>query len=164
MLIVIEGHDLSGKTTLVRDLGSRFGVLAFAPWADLSASRPSLTSVSRTLLRLVNAHSQPVIVDRFITSELVYGRLAERPVAYVLELLDEWKEVGLIVWQLEISEAELVQRHNFRGDDAHSLEELKQIRREYLDLHTMLPDWIPFSKGDPAGIDSILLAALVETS
>ena len=156
MLIVLEGHDLSGKSTLLSEIDSLLDLLAFAPWADLSDPRPSLTSVSRTLLRVAEAHRGVLVVDRFITSELVYGKLAGRSVDYITELLGEWRHIGVIVLQLHTSESEMFARYQHRGDHAHDWEQLKQVRASYESLSLMLPEWVHHQSGTAEQMHAVL--------
>lgn len=138
MVAVLEGHDLSGKTTLADATGRKLGVPVVKPWADLEFARPSLTSVSRTLLSVVRASGGDYIFDRFITSEYVYGKLLGRPTDYLDSLLEEWCNLQMKVVVIEVGEHEIERRYRTRGDKLHSLERIKEARTLYRKLDDLM--------------------------
>lgn len=143
MIFIFEGHDLCGKTIAAEAVGAEFNIPVVTPWAELSAAKPSLTSISRTLMSVASAIGTHLIFDRFITSEYVYGDLLGRDTSYLDGLLEEWVDVAdLRVVQVGLPEHELVARFHQRGDHLFSLTELLAIRRKYELLPTMLPTWV----------------------
>lgn len=143
MVIILEGHDLCGKSTTAARWGTEYGIPVVKPWADLSFSQASLTSISRTLLSLART-SEHMILDRFITSEYVYGPMFGREVSYLDDLLSEWRDGvgGLCVIQCTISEDELSARYETRGDSNLSLEQVFRVRQLYSKLPMLLPEWV----------------------
>ena len=143
MIIVVEGHDLSGKTALCSALSSQYGFIKIKPWADLSAAQASLSSISRTLLSMAVADDRHMVFDRFITSEYVYGPLFGRATDYLDELLEEWRDVTpLRVVQLECSESDVMERYDKRGDHMLSRDQVLTARRRYANLGNLMPPWV----------------------
>lgn len=145
MVFVLEGHDLSGKTTAGVQLAADLALPLVTPWADLSAPKPSLTSISRTLLNVAMAVRQDLLLDRFITSELVYAPLAGRTCDYIHTLLSEWTAVmPVCVLQMWTSEEELRARFQERRDHLFELAEIIRIRQSYTQLEELLPRDVDF--------------------
>lgn len=135
---------MCGKTEAAHRFGSEFGWTVVKPWADLTCARPSLTSVSRTLLSVARGAVSTFVLDRFITSEYVYGPLLGRETSYLNDLLEEWRPVGseMILVLCSVPEGELVVRYAKGQEKCFTLDEVRDIRRRYLGLPGLLPPWL----------------------
>jgi hypothetical protein len=149
VIIVFEGHDLSGKTTAATLLGQEFDIPVIKPWADLSAARSSLTSISRTLLSVVRGVRADFIFDRFITSEYIYGPTSGRETTYLDELLEEWRDVSeFCLVELRIGEKELRARFTERGDHMFDIQTILALRERYRVLRSLVPSWMDYTACD----------------
>jgi hypothetical protein len=96
-MVIVEGPDGSGKTTLVTQLLARFADLERAPRPDLIGTR-SEGAYEETLAAVVEAAAMvmpPKVYDRLFLSELIYGdvlrggsNLTRIQILYTLSLLD----------------------------------------------------------------------------
>lgn len=144
MIVAVEGPDLAGKSTLCRASSRVLGVPSFAPWASFDFARPSLTSISRTLLGLERSTRMPFIVDRFIVSELCYGPIAGRPSEYVWGLLEEWRgQNSLAVLLLLPPEHVIRERYAARGDAENSLDTVLRCLDAYRSIVERLATMFP---------------------
>jgi hypothetical protein len=74
-MVIVEGPDGSGKTTLVTQLVERFPALQLASRPDLIGDRSS-GAYEETLAAIVEAAAMvmpPKVYDRLFLSELIYG-------------------------------------------------------------------------------------------
>lgn len=69
MIIIIEGCDKSGKTTLAKTLAARVGYDYYH--AGISSEK----DLFHKYTKIIQSIQRPTIVDRFYPSELVYGPL-----------------------------------------------------------------------------------------
>lgn len=155
MWVAVEGPDLAGKTSVCNSMRLQ-GFPVVTPWGDLSNARSSLTSISRTLISLASRDTRLFLMDRFITSEMVYGPLLSRSVEYVPELLGEWAELSLLAVYIIVPDPDtLAARYRSRGDHLHTIDAVLASREAYLELPTSLGPSIPStiaSSSDPDGL------------
>lgn len=155
MWVAVEGPDLAGKTSVCNSMRLQ-GFPVVTPWGDLSNARSSLTSISRTLFSLASRDARLILMDRFITSEMVYGPLLSRSVEYVPELLGEWAELSLLAVYIIVPDPDtLAARYRSRGDHLHTLDAVLASREAYLELPTSLGPSIPSTIAatpDPDGL------------
>jgi thymidylate kinase len=155
MWVAVEGPDLAGKTTAC-DAMRIYGFRVVTPWGDLSNARSSLTSISRTLFSLASRDPNLFLMDRFITSELVYGPLLNRRTEYLSGLLSEWAELSLLAVYLIVPDADtLAARYQSRGDHLHTMNAVLAAREAYLELPKSLDPSIPSTiatSADPDGL------------
>lgn len=108
-MIIIEGPDGGGKTTLVKYLRKRFPVLVLPEHARLSddernapeyRSRDAVRKrVYGAILREVTARHRPEIHDRLFFSAMVYDHIFERPTSFNFA---EEKSIGRMINALEV--------------------------------------------------------------
>lgn len=132
MVIIIEGTDLVGKTSLSKLISERLEIPYARWWVDLSCSKSSMTSVSKSLVNLIRATKLQVIFDRSLISELVYGKILGRDVSYLDELINEWSTLNnCFVIILVIQKDALRKRYYHRGDGYVSLEQIIHANFSY---------------------------------
>jgi thymidylate kinase len=145
MIIILEGADLTGKTTLADHLSAHLNMPIVRPWIHLAYPKPSVISVARTLHHLF-CHIHPdVIYDRFFFSEYVYAQVMGREHEYVSDLIREWASVlGMYLVCLTASDETLESRYAARDGDWYvSLPQIRAIKDAYAELLAILPTTIP---------------------
>lgn len=167
MLIVFEGHDLSGKTllaqTLAKELNKCFYIKNFhkplAPKEEqLCKLRYSYEQLFDFFFQLSNSplKDSHVILDRFFISEFVYSqlfrgydsendpnfqRIQHRLKQYTSNAVKTRQSLLVIV---EISDQAIIERKNRRGEDfnLYQIQLIREKYREYLTTsnfsHTLL--------------------------
>lgn len=132
MILIIEGADLVGKTTLVSRLSEITKIPSTSIWIELENPKLSVISVSKTLRLVLSKINIDIIFDRFFFSEYVYGKVLNRDVSYIHDLLAEWKDVPNIhLVILTAKEDVLRKRFNNRGDKYFKLSQIVNFNKEY---------------------------------
>jgi thymidylate kinase len=141
VLIIVEGTDLAGKSSLVRDLTRRAMNLNVRVTA-IHAGPPGLfvdplDEYELALLPLRNAALDPgqlVLIDRWHLGELVYGpllrghsRLSAAQFEHIERFLDALGAVRIII-EPEGEDA-LRARYAARGDELLTLDQVLEVRR-----------------------------------
>ena len=145
MIIILEGADLTGKTTLANRLSTRLQLPIVRPWIYLAHPKPSVLSVAKTL-HLLFSHIHPdIIYDRFFFSEYVYARVLGRERDYVAALIQEWASIsGVFLVHLTASDETIQSRYVEReGDWYVSLAQILAVRDAYSELLLIVPATIP---------------------
>ena len=163
MIIILEGADLTGKTTLARHLSTTLTFPIVRPWIHLAHPKPSIISVAKTLHQLFE-HIQPdVIYDRFFFSEYVYAAVLGRENEYIPDLIQEWENIpGIFFVYLTASNKAIQTRYQERGGDWYvSLTQILAIRDAYPDLLKIVPATIPACELDTSNLSPESLAEKV---
>lgn len=143
MILILEGADLTGKTSVAHKLSELTGMPQTGIWIDLNTPKPAVISVAKTLIHLLTAVKPNVIFDRSFISEYVYGSILGRETSYILPLIEEWKSISdccLII--LTASDKILEERYYLRGDDYVCLADIIKINNGYLRLGEMISQYI----------------------
>ena len=136
MILILEGADLVGKTTLAKELSQRLCIPQTGIWIDLDNPKPSIISVSKTLKLLVQNSKPDIIFDRFFISEWVYSKLNNREGDYLKDLIDEWAQVDdLFIFILFAKNDILINRYEIRGDERFSINEILNANELYQNLY-----------------------------
>ncbi len=144
MLIILEGADLTGKTTLANQLSTLLQFPIVRPWIHLSYPKPSVISVAKTLHQLFRHIHPDIIYDRFFFSEYVYARILGRDYEYVADLIREWESIpDVFLVCLTASDEAIQLRYEGRGDWYVSLAQIAGIRDTYAELLKIVPSTIP---------------------
>jgi thymidylate kinase len=140
MIVVLEGTDLTGKSTVASALSKTLGIPVVRPWIDLNTPKPAVVSVARSLKALILATKPSVIYDRFFFSELPYAMVLGREHGYVEKLVNEWSEVpDLFIVHLTANDQTLRHRYEDRQGDAYvSLGQIIKTRDHYKYLVSIL--------------------------
>ncbi len=141
MIIILEGADLTGKTTLATRLASLLQFPVVRPWVHLAHPKPSVISVAKTLHHLFHCVQPDIIYDRFFFSEYVYALVFGREREYVAGLIQEWNNIpGVFLVYLTASDEAIRLRHEERSGDWYvSLAQILAARDAYEELIEILP-------------------------
>jgi thymidylate kinase len=136
-LIIVEGPDECGKTTLVNQLTKAYHLVPFHCTASKKLF-PALADYHWNILdnvKLMLAEGHNVILDRYFLSELVYGSIMGRGNHYNKTALELHKEVIKLDCLFIFCSSEGAWNRYKQGhvDPAHSLneEQYKQITNTY---------------------------------
>lgn len=143
MILILEGADLTGKTSVAHKLSELTAIPQTGIWIDLEIPKPAVISVAKTLIRLLTTIKPNVIFDRSFISEYAYGSILGRETSYILPLIEEWRNVPdcyLII--LTASDKILEERYCSRGDDYVCLADIIKVNKEYLRLGEMISQYI----------------------
>src|SRR5450432_2856252 len=94
MIIILEGADLTGKSTLANRLSTLLQFPIVRPWIYLAHPKPSVLSVAKTLHQLFRHIHPDIIYDRFFFSEYIYAQILGRDREYVADLIREWESIS----------------------------------------------------------------------
>ena len=131
MIIIVEGPDLAGKTTLINQLNIKgeYDVVHFdAPDDDFDYKADYLNVLDK----------ENVILDRYFFSEIVYSKVFERQCRLSAETMEKIKEKlknkphTLIYINPGIET--LKRRYRERGDELITESQIEKIVKEYENL------------------------------
>lgn len=139
MLILVEGCDKSGKSSLIRELSK---LLDFPVWKNQIkpdnslASNKLINSIYLTAYTVVQASKQSMIFDRSHITEFVYARVLRNydPLPGYLEVTNElvtrfYKNV--LVIQMTAPTAVIRDRFVSDGETFVTAEQIDMIKEEY---------------------------------
>ena len=136
MVIILEGTDLVGKSTLAKELSRELKIPQTGIWIDLNNPKPAVISVSKTLKQVIKTLKPDIIFDRSFMSEWVYSKVKNREDDYINSLIKEWCEVdNLLIVILHAEDRVLVKRFENRGDKYFSIEDILMANELYKELH-----------------------------
>lgn len=156
MIIILEGADLTGKSTLAHRLSILLQFPVVRPWIYLAQPKPSVISVAKTLRQLFRHIHPDIIYDRFFFSEYVYAQVLGRDREYVADLIREWESIpDVFLVYLTASDEAIQSRYEERGGDWYvSLEQIFAIRDAYPTLLKVMPSTIPTLMLDTSSVSS----------
>lgn len=150
MMIIVEGVDGTGKTTLCRELEGRLGFPLYK--AEVTPQDESITvSASQAAdvasIRMATVTKCDVILDRSFMSEWVYGTCYGRDVdTFVIEKLDSWcADAGALGIYL---------RPNAPWEAMHRADDHVKSEDEYRRLMDLYDDYVARSKMTWLKLDS----------
>ena len=149
MLIIIEGCDGTGKTTLADKLAQSLGAIQIHFGAELAGNTKIFDLVDR-LIEM--SRTENIVVDRFIHGQFVYQDPGER----VLSLKDleniEHKlmtETHTLLFLVEADADTIMERIRERGEDTSGFDPYRLLRK-YRWLYARVSKMHPIVvKGDP---------------
>lgn len=152
-VIVFEGLDGAGKSTLAQAVGGRLdAVLLRTPGPEFSDFRGRLDALmddhprARQLLyaatvalcsdqaRMAAAHGRAVVIDRYLASTQVYAGLRGTPLS-LSELAADLVQPDLTVFVVcddAVRRSRMAARGVFTAEDGRSLESAAALRRAYM--------------------------------
>jgi DNA polymerase III delta prime subunit len=143
-LIILEGPDGSGKTTLAQELRKELGVYT---WLTSSNSKPTESSQIEEVTRWINNTPASIInvVDRHpLISEFVYGSVIRNHVRHSLSFREMALEIGYIQPTLLIHCQVNWRQQNINIDEGDHMEgvdtNIRQLRRTYHQVMQALAD------------------------
>lgn len=143
MILILEGADLTGKTSVAHKLSELTGIPQTGIWIDLKTPKPAVISVAKTLIRILTAIRPNIIFDRSFMSEYVYGNILGRETSYIPPLIEEWKSIPncrLII--LTASDKILEERYYSRGDGYMCLTDIIKVNNEYQRFEKIISQYI----------------------
>lgn len=136
MVIILEGADLVGKTTLANELSLRLNIPQTGIWIDLNDPKPAVISVSRTLKMIIHTLHPDIIFDRSFMSEWVYSKIRNREDGYINSLINEWEQIkDLYLVILYANDNILKNRFAIRGDNHFLIDDILKANGLYQDFY-----------------------------
>lgn len=144
MLLIVEGTDLVGKSTLIERLQQALPwPVAKIRWALIGDSRAETVGMATATIELLRAAATDLILDRCFFSMWAYGE--ER--SYVPDLIAAFDRVSAAVPArlvlLTATADELRRRYEQQPDEFHSLEIILRANARYPSLLPLLPVSLP---------------------
>jgi len=140
MVIVVEGHDLAGKSTLTEALSmyTQFPILnnrsyKFSNEAEHHKLIDFKANVEYNFF-LMNIKLFPsLIIDRFIISNIVYPKIYKRNYDYSYMKKEDWKDIDLKLVFVAIEDEKIIEeRLRKRGDFLDlNLQKIVALREAY---------------------------------
>ena len=137
IIIIFEGHDMTGKTEIAKALAKELGIPYFKNKAEYDKNYDSSAALKYQApftQKLLEATGQSIIFDRSWPSELIYSQVYERPTyKSILSMLDDrLSRMNSIIFILEKNEEDYL-------EDAHSMIEVEKynaIKQAYHNFHS----------------------------
>ena len=132
MIIILEGADLTGKSSVAKRLSELTGIPQTGIWVDLHTPKPAVISVAKTLRLVLSVQKMDIIFDRSFMSEYIYGGVLGRETDYIPALIREWRTLSdCHLFILTADNEALRKRYAVRGDSYVSLEKIQMINMRY---------------------------------
>ena len=163
MLIIIDGVDGSGKTTLARRL---LEATDSAPAPQMLHRGPIRTTPYQEYATDLGAAPPHAIIDRWYVGEMIYGPLYRKLSRVTLEMA-EWFEMflqsrGALRLYMTTGYTEVVERLEARGEDFLALEDVEHVMKAYAHYFGNMELWLGVAPEDvdrPATITNIINTA-----
>ena len=139
MILIIEGPDLSGKTTAIEKIGKFYNKGFTLKNNFKPKTKENSEQIYKQYWHIINliVGEDFVILDRFFPSQAVYSymRGEDELFHYDISILDSYcsKENFVYIF-LDTPVAELKRRYIKRGDEHITLGDLRTIRQRYEDF------------------------------
>lgn len=145
MILIIEGADLVGKTTL----GKRIAKLKGWPiiktrWALRGSPEIEMRAMADSTIRILHATQPDVIFDRIYFSWWAYGAALGYDVSYMPEIIEDFGGIiGARLVLLTATEAEIRRRYEREPDHLFSLRTILKANERFPSLLPLLPWRLP---------------------
>jgi thymidylate kinase len=144
MIVIIEGADLVGKSTLAERVAKAHDwPIVKIRWALVGDAKAETFGMANATIELLAATTPDVILDRSYFSMWAYGE----EVSYVPELIGRFDQVSRItparLVLLTASEAALRQRFAREPDRYHTLEIIQRANHRFPSLLALVPKTLP---------------------
>jgi thymidylate kinase len=144
MIVIIEGTDLVGKSTLAERVANAHDwPIVKIRWALVGDAKAETFGMANATIELLAATRPDVILDRSYFSMWAYGE----EVSYLPELIGRFDQVSRVtparLVLLTASEAALRQRFEREPDLYHTLEIIQRANRRFLSLLPLVPKTLP---------------------
>jgi thymidylate kinase len=144
-LLIIEGPDLSGKSTAIEKIAKLLnnGFTIKNNYKPKDHNSKKIYYTYRKYLDMIKCEwfeDVFVIFDRFYPSQAVYSILrgTEELYSFEIKLLEkETYNLGGILIYLDTKEKDLLKRYDHRGDEHVKKEQLLMIKRRYDEFYEM---------------------------
>lgn len=130
MILILEGVDCSGKSTLAQILSEKTGY-EIVKGSNFKISELGADGMFNHMMKLLDKDN--IIIDRFLYSNLVYGKLFDYPMMLPHqydELVDKLDKKALLLY-LYAPQGTIEHRMSKRGDDMIKLENISEIIEGY---------------------------------
>lgn len=130
MAIILEGSDCVGKTTFAGILSEKLG-FEVVKGSSFEISELGADGMFEHMMNLLDRDD--IIIDRFLYSNLVYGRLFNYPMMtpeQYDQLVDKLDETSLLIY-LHTSKGAIQYRMENRGDDMIKIDDVDNILASY---------------------------------
>jgi thymidylate kinase len=132
-MIILEGCDCTGKTTFASMLSHKTG-FEVVKGSSFEISELGKDGMFEHMMGLLDR--KDIIIDRFLYSNLVYGKLFNYPMmdeSQFDELVEKMDKNAMVVY-LHAPEGTILYRMARRGDDMIKSENIPSILSEYKDV------------------------------
>ena len=141
MILIVEGADLVGKSTLASRVAAAYGwPIVKIRWALIGDAAAETHGMARATIELLCATTPNVIFDRIYFSWWAYGQ----DVSFMPKLIADFARVPharLVL--LTASAEELRRRHEAQPDLYFSLEVIQDANARFPSLLPLLPSTLP---------------------
>jgi hypothetical protein len=146
VILIVEGADLAGKSTLSRRLAAAHNLpIVKIRWTLVGDTEVETRAMARTTIEILRTTHLSAIFDRLFFSWWAYGHVLGKNVAFMPALINTFNEVEddarLIL--LTASDEELTRRFNRKPDLYFPLDVILGVNRRYPSLLPLLPDNLP---------------------
>jgi thymidylate kinase len=164
MIVIIEGADLVGKTTLAGLLATTHGwPIAKIRWALRGDPEVETRAMATATIELLRTTRPAVIFDRIYFSWWAYGPVLGHNVAYMPELIAEFAAVPDACLILLTAAPEAIERRYAAQPDLYfSLEIIQAANERFPSLLPLLPASLPVLHLDTTALAPGELVAEVE--
>lgn len=129
-IIILEGADCVGKTSLM-DMIAKDNSYKVAKGSSFEISEKGANEMFKHMMNLLDDDN--IIIDRFMYSNLVYGKLFDYPMMtdeQFDELVYKLDKKAMVVY-LHAPKGSIEYRMNNRGDDMIKIDDIQNILNEY---------------------------------
>lgn len=145
MILIVEGSDLVGKSTIADAIGERRGwPVVKIRWALKGDPEVETRAIAKTTIAILDATRPDVILDRAYFSWWAYGPVLGHDVDYMPDLISRFNpidETRVVV--LTAAEEELRRRFELQPDHWFPLEVILGANRRFPSLVDLLPHNLP---------------------
>ncbi len=145
MILIIEGADLVGKSTLAKRLAAAYSLpIVKIRWSFVGDTEVETRAMARTTIEILRTTHVSAIFDRLYFSWWAYGEVLGQRTAFMRELVSSFSEIEdarLIL--LTATGEEITRRFNRKPDLYFPLDVILGANERYPSLLPLLPDTLP---------------------
>ena len=145
MLIIIEGHDKAGKTTLAERLSKELNIPnfkhhRFTDKDDWNSKVDFMGEIEYNTLKHIDFSKVDLIVDRFFMSNLLYNEYYDRGYdnSYIGNIYKDFPKENVIYVNVSTPNSTLDQRYKDSPDEFIPLMQIKNLRDKYNQNYSFL--------------------------
>jgi thymidylate kinase len=145
MILIIEGADLVGKSTLAERVAAARGwPIVKIRWALIGDPAAETQGMARATVELLRATTPNVIFDRIYFSWWAYGPALGHDVSYMPQLIEHFAPINDARLVLLTASADEIRRRYERQPDLYfTLEVIQEANARFPSLLPLLPDSVP---------------------